>query len=378
MNTTIDPGPLVIYLANREGQPQHESQTHRHIAERLTRLLGGQFHGDWPEDPEQAEALLREPRRRYLVPSDTLVGLDHAGALGVLHEDDLFGAVAPHPFLPTKAISHPLPHDNAEAPLGWSDAFGQRIRGAVIEGITVFSVVDGRLAGEQLLRDGPIRLKPVLARGGLGQQVIRDVDQLRLALETLDCGALARCGLVLERQLEDVRTFSVGQVRVGDLCLSYVGEQQLTRDNQGREVYGGSRLQLVRGDYPALLDLPLEPALRQALQQARDFDAAAFACFPGLIASRRNYDVAVGRDPQGRLCTGVLEQSWRIGGASTAELVALERFAADPDLQQLQAESVEFYGEPRLLPPEAELFYRGEDPEAGLLTKYARVIDAGQ
>lgn len=44
-------------------------------------------------------------------------------------------------------------------------------------------------------------------------------------------------------------------------------------------------------------------------------DAAALDCFPGFFASRRNYHIGQGRDAKGRFKSGVLEQSWRIGGA---------------------------------------------------------------
>ena len=47
-------------------------------------------------------------------------------------------------------------------------------------------------------------------------------------------------------------------------------------------------------------------------------DAAATECFPGLVASRRNYDVAQGTNARGKRCSGVLEQSWRLGGATGA------------------------------------------------------------
>jgi len=312
------------------------------------------------------------------VPSDTIIGVERAERLGIRSEDDLFGAVAPFAFLPTKAISHPLGHEGAEAPPGWSRAFGERIRGSVLEGFSAFSVVDARQAGLELLAGGPLRVKPVHGRGGLGQQVVRSADELELALETLDPGGLALCGVVLERQLEQVRTFSVGQVRVGEWLLSYVGEQYLTPDNQGRQVYGGSTLQLVRGGFSALQQLPLEASLRQAVRQAQAYDEAAFACFPGLIASRRNYDVAIGTDPQGRACSGVLEQSWRIGGASSAEILALRRFVAEPALQSLRASSVEVYGTPPPLPAGALLIYQGDDPHCGPLTKYARIEDAGE
>src|SRR4051812_46102517 len=38
--------------------------------------------------------------------------------------------------------------------------------------------------------------------------------------------------------------------------------------------------------------------------------APAVGFFRGILLPRRNYDVAQGLDPQGRSCSGVLEQSW--------------------------------------------------------------------
>ena len=72
--------------------------------------------------------------------------------------------------------------------------------------------------------------------------------------------------------------------------------------------------------------------MRQAIEYARIFDTAAAIFFPGCFASRRNYDIAQGRDGNGRERFGVLEQSWRVGGASSAEIAALEAFRADPGL----------------------------------------------
>ncbi|PTU75315.1 DUF3182 family protein [Pseudomonas mangrovi] len=377
MSESIQTKPFLAFLPNRDDMPTHEAVAQRVLAEQLAQLLRMGYIGDYPRDAD-GELAYEAVGPCYLVPSDTIIGTEQAARLGIRGEDDLFGAVAPYAFLPTKAISHPLGHAGAEAPPGWSTVFGERIGDAVLEGFSAFSIVDARGAGLALLADGPLRIKPVLARGGLGQQVVRSADELELALETLDAGALALCGLVLERQLEQVRTFSVGQVRVAGLLVSYVGEQHLTCDNQGREVYGGSTLQLCRGGFAALQQLPLSEEMRQAIHQAQTYDEAALACFPGLIASRRNYDVALGTDPQGRSRSGVLEQSWRIGGASSAEVIALQRFQAEPALQRLRASSVEVYGQPPSLPADALLIYQGTDPQSGPLTKYARIEDAGE
>ena len=84
--------------------------------------------------------------------------------------------------------------------------------------------------------------------------------------------------------------------------------------------------------------------IRTAVGQARVYDAAT-SVFPGLFASRRNYDVAQGANARGQWRSGVLEQSWRVGGATGAEIAALEAFRADPGLQVVHTSTVEVYGE---------------------------------
>jgi hypothetical protein len=118
----------------------------------------------------------------------------------------------------------------------------------------------------------------------------------------------------------------------------------------------------------------LPPALRTAIGHARAYDEAAFQEFPALIASRRNYNVVLGFDDDVRQCSGVLEQSWRIGGATPAEVAALEHFRADQALGAVRATCTEAYGtiEP---PPHACVHFRGNDDMVGPITKYT-VVEA--
>ena len=67
---------------------------------------------------------------------------------------------------------------------------------------------------------------------------------------------------------------------------------------------------------------------------------------------------------------GVLEQSWRIGGASGPEIAALAAFHGQPGLRAVHARSAEIYGECAVPPPHAIVHYRGVDARAGALTKY--------
>ena len=78
-----------------------------------------------------------------------------------------------------------------------------------------------------------------------------------------------------------------------------------------------------------------------------------------------------GCDAAGGWRLGILEQSWRIGGASGAEVAALEAFRADPGLRALRAATVERYGEGQPRPPGATVYFDGVDERDGPMTKYA-------
>jgi hypothetical protein len=174
--------------------------------------------------------------------------------------------------------------------------------------------------------------------------------------------------------LTDVTTYSVGQVRVGGMLATYAGTEGATLDTSGGvEVYGGSDLLVMRGDFDNLLGLDLAPEVRLAVAQARVYDAAAMQEFPGLLASRRNYDVVRGLDAEGRFCSGVLEQSWRIGGASGPEVAALAAFQADPTVCAVRAWCVEVFGPSEDPPPGAIVHFRGVDDSLGPLTKFTMV-----
>jgi hypothetical protein len=360
-------GVVVTYsLRGTEHAHSPEGVTQAAISRMLAALRGYDFAGEY-------DASCSYPSCVYFVPSDTFVSVEAAHALGVHTEDDLFGGVVPHPFVATKTITHPLVEPEASAPEGWSHGFAQRVRDTVLPGFTAFTLRDARRAGASLLKLGPVRIKRARSAGGRDQVVVSESTALEAALSALDTAELAHYGLVLEHNLTDVTTYSVGQVRVGDLVASYVGTQRLTTEKSRAAVYGGSDLVVVPGDYDSLLGLDLVPEVRVAMAQARAYETAAHQEFPGLLASRRNYDVARGRDAEGRWRSGVLEQSWRIGGASGPEVAALAAFRADPALRAVRAWCVEAYGTNEVPPPGAIVHFRGLDDRAGPMTKYTAV-----
>jgi len=359
----LAPGSVVAMARDPHAYASvHERATRAAFAERIAALKGLAYRGD--HDASQPY-----DRPLYFVPSDTIADMQEAHALGITGPHDLFGGVVPHPFVLTKAITHPLVHADAARPVGWSDDFAAHVAGAVLTGFTAFSREDARAAGCALLRLGAVRVKPVRATGGRGQQVVADAAALMRCLAPMPDAELAEHGVVLEENLVDPVTFSIGQVVVGGLTVTYHGTQRLTPDLRGDQVYGGSDLWLVRGGFDALLATRPPFDIRLAIDQARLYHDAVTECFAGFFTSRLNYDVARGRGPLGQWRSGVLEQSWRVGGATGAELAALELFHEDPGRGRAHVRCIEVYGNADL-PQDAAIYYRGEVPGIGMLTKY--------
>jgi hypothetical protein len=363
-------GVVVVYFS-QFGKPL---QAHHKVvldlgAKAIAKIKGYDFGGHYDTAHHYCGPL-------FFVPDDTLL-LDEASSLGIRSSNDLYGGVVPYLFVKTKAITHGLVDHHAARPTGWCAAFAERVREIVLPGYTVFSNRDARTAARRMLTRGPIRLKKPLSASGKDQTAITTLDELDAALEKVGGDEVATYGLVLEENLCQVKTLSVGEVAVGSLRISYHGTQRTVTDNEGRPVYGGSDLVCVRGGWEALDALPMSPEVRAAVAAARRYDEATEE-FHGFTASRRNYDVAQGIGADGRPRSGVLEPSWRVGGASSAEIMALAEFAGDPSLDVVRASHVEEFGTGRRAPADAIVDFQGDDPAWGPLLRYTIVKPQAQ
>jgi len=376
LGTTVEPqalasedrtGSVVFYRCERNASmADHDLSTKAAVARSISRLLGLDYAGQFNARKLHAGPL-------YVVPSLTLAGASLPRRLGIRGLADFFGGVVPYRFVGTKAITHALVRPDAAAPDGWVSEHAASLGDAVLPGYTAFSVADALQAGELLLERGPIRVKEPEGVGGAGQVVVEDRAALHAHLEHLDEASVRQAGLVLEANLSEVETLSIGHVQVGEWFATYFGTQYQIPDNRGEQVYGGSNLTVVRGGFEQLLALNLEPQVRTAAQQAIRYHEAAAKHFPTMFASRCNYDVAQGIDGEGKWRSGVLEQSWRIGGASGAEIAALHAFKDDPSLRVVHASTREVYGEGHTIPQDAWVHYEGVDRHRERLVKYVEV-----
>ena len=304
----------------------------------------------------------------YFVPDDTLL-VDEARSLGIQGPSDLYGGVVPHPFVKTKAITHPLVDSSAERPAGWSFGFAEQVHDIVLPGYTAFSLGDVHIAARRMLARGAMRMKESAEAGGRGQTLLTTVEELEALLENLPTNDIATYGLVLEENLRQVRTLSIGHITVDSVTFTYHGTQRVTMDNDERRAYGGSDLVCVRGGWDALDRVPMTGETRLGVKQARSYDQA-MSHYPGFIASRRNYDVGQGLDDEGRQQSAVFEASWRVGGATGAEVMALTEFARDPSVQVVEASHVEEFGKNRQAPLGAVTHFQGDDPQVGPMIRY--------
>lgn len=361
-------GPRTVVLLHlSDSSEPHDRHTRMAMGERIAALCGCAFAGDF--DPQR-----RYGTGLYFVPDLTLAG-ERAAALRIAGEQDLFGGVVPFPWMTHKTISHGLVAPEAAAPPGWSHRLATALADTVLPGYSAFGFDDAVRAGRQLLAHGPARVKQARGVGGLGQTVVQSEAELRTALRAIDPAELHQDGVVVELDLRDAETYSVGRVRMGGLSLVYHGIQYPTTARSGETVYGGSELIALRGDFATLAARELPTEVAAAVGKALAFDARISAAFPAFFASRRNYDVIRGRDAAGRWRCGVLEQSWRFGGASPAEIAALEWLQRHPDAASVRAAAHERHRE-EAPPPGASVYYHRREGR-GPVMKYTLIRHDG-
>ncbi|MBV9020973.1 MAG: DUF3182 family protein, partial [Ktedonobacteraceae bacterium] len=346
---------VVLYGSGSKKLVSYFVQRNEAYGQWVAKLLHGQFAGNFDLDARYKQPV-------YYIPVRTpVMSFEQANRLGISSPEHLLGGIVPIGYLATKVITHGLIAENVHKPHGWSNTFADVVKDIVLPGFSVFSKEDAIQAASHLLKGGEVRFKPALARSGRDQAVISRLEELDYRVSQMDADELRTYGLVLERNLHDIRTLSVGTLLLAGKHISYYGSQRMTINNQRSVEYGGSDLFFVKGTFEHLLQLVVPDDIRLAIAQAITYDTAALCHYPDVIASRRNYDVGQGYDQDGNFYSGVLEQSWRIGGATGAELCAFEMFQKDPAIISVEASTFCEFGQEAKVPAQAIVQFDGID-----------------
>ena len=363
------PGVVLVYAAATGAFVHaHERAARTTIARRLAALKGYAFAGE--HEPGR-----HYPGPVYLVPSDTLVGLEAARALGVNGEHDLFGGVVPHAFVATKVITHPLVARRPRPRLAGRMVSRNRVRDAVLTGLCgVHARAMRSMPASGLLARGPVRLKPACATGGRGQSVVADAAALDAALRSMDAAELARDG-----------AGAGGEPGRGD-------------DPQRRPgARGGAGGQLLR-HAAADAGQPRRAGLWR-LRPPASCAAASTRCSgsssrprrgsrsrrrrPTTLPPRRNF-----RASSRRAATTTSPRAATPGAAGAPACSSSPGASAAPAAPRsprsrrsgpirrcgpCAPSTVELYGEGHTPPPRATVYFQGTDAKVGPITKYALV-----
>ena len=195
-------GMVVVYFSRLGGRLREDQKVMLAAdAQAIARLKSYCFGGEH-------RAAAHYPGPVYFVPDDTLLS-DEASCLGVTCPDDLYGGVVPYPFVKTKAITHPLVSDAANRPAGWSDLFPEcaERRAPRLHGLQARRRPHRGAAPARPRRDPAEESARCLRQGA---DRCHDDGRARFVSGAVSSGQMATYGLVLEENLREVETFSVG------------------------------------------------------------------------------------------------------------------------------------------------------------------------
>ncbi|MDL5160529.1 DUF3182 family protein [Actinomycetospora termitidis] len=281
----------------------------------------------------------------------------------------IYGSTLPRALLErTSKVQVHEPFDESEVPAWFDLGFPRHLRGTTVPGYSCFSPDSLAAAARELLDEFvAVRLKDPNGASGVGQWTIRDAGNLESVLAEVaeDIGTscdvelteyLAHYGYVVEADIDDVEAWSVTLTRMPDGCYSSFGRiLEMTVDLEVRgtvQNYGGTSVVVVRGDPDALEDLPddgvvVDDPVRHeeirlapppgVVRAAQRFIEGMRAWEPeGVVETRANVDVITGklarRDGSRTEIAASVEESARVGGASSAELLGILALREDAAL----------------------------------------------
>lgn len=261
----------------------------------------------------------------YTVPAVTL---DSNRTKSFLAEaiEDFYGTRVEHLGHVGKAILHPLIGEaNSKF---YSVEFAKCVADYTLPGFSFFTVEAGseafrRLCGQEA------RLKLTTESDGHGQFVITNETELLRTLDKFDPTKINEEGLILEPNLREPFTISVGYTILGSVPYSFVAHQKndVTLDDRNR--YLGAHVLVLKGTLGDLSKLvSLSEDEQEAIAKACRFNEAYAYLNP--IASRLSFDCLFGQTQRGERLSGITDITGRLGGTCPALTLAANKLKTRP------------------------------------------------
>ncbi|MEN9328743.1 MAG: hypothetical protein RI947_1551 [Candidatus Parcubacteria bacterium] len=295
------------------------------VAQKIASKLGLPYTGEVADEPH---------RNAFLVPQRTYVRGENIRP--DILESDFYGTLVDNIEHVEKAVLHPSV--SSRIPPYYSTEFADRVSGFVLPGLTAFSKDDMLSAYINLQREHPIpyRLKLPDQSDGHGQFIIASEEDLKQYLESMSSKEIALKGLVLEPQLQDPQTISVGYCVLGEDAYSFVSFQKNDTGEDGRMRYAGAEVMVVRDGMDELSQVVdhLDSSghsvthVDEAIQASIGFHQALSLYNP--VSSRLSFDHVRGLDGTGAMRGGITDITGRLGGTCPALIMAIEHLDSNP------------------------------------------------
>ena len=309
------------------------SERNANVGGHLAKIQGIEFTGEYTDSQ-------LDTKHKYYVPAKTLQS-EIAEELGIRTSQDLYGGVVEHHIFATKAILHPTLYPNSPKPNVYPANFTTRIveMGLVLPGYTTFdpSFNEAQEIFNRLQQQGfNVRLKEPDQSDGDGQLRVADQSDLAKTIARYHPEYVVCKGIVLEANMEEATTVSVGQTTIAGRDYSHIAFQKDIRD-KGRTMYGGAVMRIFRKGLDHLAQNHFQEShIAIAVQQSYQMYEAYGDLDPKL--SRASFDILQGYDARGNFSSGVTDQTFRLGGSSPAEVLAIEYLNTNPNADFIDAE----------------------------------------
>lgn len=261
----------------------------------------------------------------YTVPAVTL-DPSRAKSFVAKTVDDFYGTKVEYLGHVGKAILHPV--FGKAVPSFYSSKFAQVVTDYTLPGYSVFTPE----AAIEAYRQFPCRetrVKLTNESDGLGQFTVKSEMELTKILKDLDPKMIKTEGLVLEPNLRDATTISVGYIILGSLPYSFIAHQKNDIAEDGRNRYLGARVLICKGGLRGLNLLPsLNSEEREAVAKADGFNEAYGYFNP--VASRLSFDCLFGQTENGESLSGITDITARLGGTCPALVLAVNKLKIAP------------------------------------------------
>lgn len=297
------------------------------VAKYIADYIGVPYLGEMSENSE--------PNGYYVPPVTQIRGV--GVSTNVINSEDFYGLIVDDISHVGKSILHPT--ISSYVPNYYSHEFSRSVESFVLPGLTVFSSEDALNAVISLKKIGDfdIRLKMSDKSDGHGQFFIKNELELQKVFDDIGDDYVKNKGVVLEANVNEAKTISVGFAVLGRDIFSFLAIQKNDiAPEDGRDRYMGAVVRVVKGEMSNLIDIAKNSREKSAIVTGENF-YNRYKSF-GPIASRLSFDYLYGLDNKGNQMSGVTDITGRLGGTCPALVLAAKEFKRDPNLSVVESE----------------------------------------